>query len=315
MPSEPNRVHLGVDIGQAFLDTYTPAAGHRRYENTIEGINSLLANARSHHVEVIVFEGTGGYGHLLQRLSFAEGLVVYRLNPARVRKFAESRGQFAKTDKLDSRLIWDYLVANADRVKPLAKDPEGQEDLVAMVRRYRQLTECKTAEQKRARLARHKLVVQDIQNHIAELTEKIAAFKKAIERHIAQDSVLKARTDKMQEISGIAVIVSSGLQALMPELGTLNRQQVASLAGVSPFNHDSGQSKGKRYCQGGRSEVRALLYMATLTAIRSREPAVIKHYENLKKRNKPHNVIMNACMRHLIIDVNRRLKPDKDMAA
>ena len=238
----------------------------------------------------------------------AAGLPVVVVNPRQVRDFARSTGQLAKTDRIDARL----LALFGERVRPPRREiptPELQA-VEALVVRRRQLLEMRTAEQNRLGQAvgRHQRAVkQSLKKHLAYLDRELAITETELGERIRQSPVWRERDDLLQSVPGIGAIVAHTLVAELPELGRLNRREIAKLAGLAPLNRDSGTWRGRRTAHGGRTTVRAALYMASLSAIRYN--SVIRAcYRRLRAAGKPKKVALVACMRKLLTIINHMLR-------
>lgn len=299
-----NIVHAGIDVSKAWLDVFTLTLSKRRYPNTAEGIEQLLDDLSALQIRRIVFEATGCGLYLLMVLAWERGFELCRVNPLRVRQFANSRGVLAKTDVLDAQAIYDYACVNNLRV--LRRPTKALELLQALVHRRLQLVNTQKAESCRIKQCHIPQIRRMIETDKRHLQRRIDQIDARIAKVIESDPALRQRDRIIRKIKGAGPVLSSTLLALMPELGTLNRGQVAALAGVAPMNHDSGQMRGQRYIQQGRPLVRRALYMSTVTALRY-EGDLRSKYSALRQRRPP-KVAIVACMRTLLIHINALMR-------
>lgn len=293
---------VGVDVSKATLDVdCLPASAPQQFSNDAEGINRRF---QGRPVERIVLEATGGYETALAVALAAAGLPVVVVNPKRVRDFAKASGILAKTDRLDARVLaaFGQVIAPPVRALPDA----AQRELAELLDRRMQLVAIRA--QEKARLGTVLAVARrDIEAHIAWLDKRIGKFDADLTQRLRSADIWKEKVRLLDSVPGIGKVSIFTLLARLPELGSLNRAQIAALAGVAPFNDDSGKRRGSRYIQGGRAQVRCVLYMATLTATRC-NPAIKQFFERLIARAKPFKVAMTACMRKLLIILNAVLK-------
>lgn len=307
-------VVVGIDVAKAHVDVSVLDAklGVLRFDNDPDGHSALLAALQPFEVSLVVMEATGGYEAALACALQAAGLSVAVVNPRQARDFARSMGQLAKTDAVDARMLADFagvLVRRPDLasfIRPVSDDK--QQTLAALVTRRRQLLTMLGAERQRLQLA------------IAKVRPSLEAMIVAIRAQL--DDVEAQLVDHVQEhyetldkllrsASGIGAIASATLIAELPELGKLNRREIAALVGVAPLANDSGNSRGRRRVQGGRCEVRRVLYMATLTAARY-NPAIKAFYQRLLGAGKLPKVALVACMRKLLTTLNAMVKTNKN---
>lgn len=300
-----NGPFVGIDVSKYQLDGVV----HGEEEswtlgNDLEGARALVERMKIVQPELIVFEATGGYERRAAKALREAGFAVAVVNPTRVRRFAEAMGILAKTDKIDARVIAYFasvapLTANGQQT-PL------EERLAACVERRRQLLVELVAEKNRLSTCPD-CVLDGIQKHIAWIKEYIAGLESDIADCIEQQPEWRARAAIIDSIPGVGPVTAFTLVAEFPELGRLNRQQVAALAGVAPFNRDSGPKRGKRRISGGRSGIRRVLYMAALSASKH-NPVIRAFYESLLARGKEKKVALTACMRKLLVIINAMVK-------
>ena len=251
----------------------------------------------------IVLEATGGLERALVAALGAAELPVSVVNPRQVRDFARATGRLAKTDVIDAGLLARFGEALKPEVRPL---PDAQtQALRGMVARRRQVVEMLTAERNRVPQATP-WVRRQLQRHIAGLRRQLAALDREVATLIQASPVWRARDNLLRSVPGIGTVTASLLVAALPELGRLNRKQIAALVGVAPHNRDSGSYRGKRSVWGGRAPVRASLYMAALVATRF-NPVIKTFYARLCAAGKPKKVALTACMRKLLTILNRML--------
>jgi transposase len=272
-----------------------------RCPNKMDSFGALCAELIDLRPALIVLEATGGLEMPVVNALHAAGLPVLVVNPRQVRAFAKALGQLAKTDRLDARVLAHFAAAIKPPLRPI-KSKEEQE-LAALSRRRDQLVEMLVDEKNRRTSAPSDTVRDQIKEHIDWLEEGIAELDQQLKALLQASASWQAKDDILQSVPGIGPVVSFSMIADLPELGTLNRQQISKLVGVAPLNHDSGQQRGTRHIYGGRAELRRLLYMAALSA--TRHNLVIKEfYERLCAKQKPFKVAITACMRKLLSIIN-----------
>jgi transposase len=245
---------------------------------------------------LIVVEATGGYERSLVHGLLDAGLPVVRVNPLRVRRFAQSRGILAKTDRIDARVLADFGRLNADQLRPMQPISDNARMLQELIARRRQLVEQSVANKNQREHVTLGSVRQSIDRTIKHLCKEIMLVEQQIQEIIDSDEKLSGRQRKLQSVPGIGARVSRVLVSELPELGELDRRKIAALVGVAPFNDESGGYNGPRHIRGGRATVRSALYMATLVATRH-DPVIRDYYNHLKANGKPKKVALVACMR------------------
>lgn len=299
-------VFVGIDVSKNSWDVYISSteqalkfdadeAGFTQLRNLLAPLGRCL----------IVLEATGGLECALVGDLIDAGHDVAVVNPRQIRDFARSLGKLAKTDRIDAQVLATF--ARMVQPRPAEKIPEKQAELDALVTRRRQLTQLQTMEKNRRGQARLKATQRSIESMLKILGRQVAAIDKAIAKLIESDDDWKAKVELMQSVPGVGKVSSATLVAELPELGKLNRQAIASLVGLAPFNRDSGQWRGTRSIRGGRESVRTVLYMATLSAMRH-NPKIKEHYIHLKKLGKQSKVAITACMRKLLIILNSMVR-------
>jgi len=296
---------VGVDVAKAeFVVACRPGGSTWTATNDPAGIAATVARLRSVAPSLIVAEATGGYERALVAALAAAGLPLVVANPRQVRYFAKATGQLAKTDRLDA----DLLARSAERVRPAPRPLAAPvlQHLDALLTRCRQLLDMLTAE--RNRLEHATLAVrQSLIDHIRWLERELADVDQDLDRTIAESPVWQAKENLLRSVPGVGPVVSRTLLAELPELGCLNRKQIAALVGVAPLARDSGTHRGKRLVWGGRAPVRAVLYMGALVASR-RNPVIRGFYWRLVGAGKPKKLALVACMRKLLTILNAMMR-------
>ena len=304
------RTFIGVDVSQDHLDVHIrPAALRRRFANTTAGIAELVAWVRPHAAERIVFESTGPYQKAAVGVLLAEGLPAVVVNARQVRDFAKAMNYLAKTDVIDAGVIAHFAEVATTTVRPL----ESQEirDLRELYDRRGQLVHMLAMEKNQRHSATvaqaSPKVLKSIDKHIDHLEGHIRDLEKRLDRIIESSATFQARDQILQTITGIGPQVSRTLIAHLPELGQYNRQTIAALVGLAPFNDDSGTHSGQRHIRGGRSKVRVGLYQAAIAAIRHC-PHMKAFYAALKARGKASRVAIIAVARKILVLANALIR-------
>jgi transposase len=297
---------LGVDVSKRSLDCHLlPLSASFSVENSERGRMQLLERLPDKPQTLVVVEATGGYEQPLVAELCAVGVRVAVVNPRRIRDFAKALGVQAKTDRLDAIVIARF----AEQLQPrtTAAAPLKHEELRQLVGRRRQLLELKIIEANRLEHASAKVARQSVKKVLELLGRQIAALEKAISALLDADDEWRDKAELLQSTPGLGPVTAATLLADLPELGRLNRQEIAALVGVAPFNRDSGGFRGARSIRGGRAGIRNVLYMATVAALRC-NVAVQAFAARLKAAGKPFKVIVTACMRKLLVALNSMLK-------
>ncbi len=299
-----DKVYIGVDVAKDNLDVAIHGVKNTmRAGNDTDGIAKIVRLAKKRKATIVCFEATGGYEMPLYIALSEAGVPVAPINPRQIRDFARSMGRLAKTDAIDARVIAHFASTAPDLKSKPVSDMQNLKDIVT---RRIQIVEMITMETNRLRSA-NKDLRAGIEEHIAWLKQELNDINKALKSHIEQDLVSREKDSILQSTPGIGPAVSITLIAQLPELGTLNRRQIAALVGVAPLNRDSGKYNGKRIVWGGRSKIRAALYMAVLAAIRY-NPIIHGFYQRLLSAGKTKKVALIACMRKLVVILNAMLK-------
>ena len=296
---------VGIDVSKAQLDVAIHLqAGARDFPNDGKGISKLVAFLQDLAPTLVVLEATGGYEMPVACALGAAQVPVAVVNPRQTRDFAKSTGRLAKTDAIDAAVLAHFAHAVRPEVRPL---PDGDaRELQALVARRQQLQDMVTTEKNRLDTA-PKAIRVGVAKHIEWLEKQVKAMDDDLDRMIRSSPIWREKDEVLRSAPSIGAKTSSKLLAKLPELGTLNRRQIASLVGVAPFNRDSGRLRGERHIWGGRADVRSALYMATLSAIRY-NPVIAEFYSRLKASGKESKVALIACMRKLLTILNAMLK-------
>ena len=299
---------VGIDVSKLTLDfDCLPVSAPQQFANDADGITALVGLLQSSGVERIVIEATGGYETAVVSALAVATLPVVVVNPRQVRDFAKAMGQFAKTDRLDAKV----LALFGERMKPALRTlpDEAQRALADLLGRRSQLVFMRA--QEKARLATVPAVAKkDVEQHIAWLDKRIIKLEGDLGDRLKKSPVWCHKAALLDSVPGVGDVTTFSLLADLPELGTLNRQRIAALVGLAPFPDDSGKRIGTRYIRGGRTDVRCVLYMATLSAIQH-NPPIKAMYERLTAAGKPFKLAMTACMRKLLTILNALIKKDQ----
>mgnify|MGYP003433371643 FL=1 len=297
-------VYVGIDVSKTRLDVAVrPSGGLSHVTYDAAGITTVVTQLSQKQPIRIVVEATGGLERPLVRALVAAALPVIVVNPRQVRDFAKATGQLAKTDALDAQVLARFAEVIHPSLRALP-DPQTQE-LAALLARRRQVLAMQRAEQNR--LDRAPVRVQNrIEVHLHWLGDELARLYEELDDQIQQSPMWRAREDLLQSVPGIGPVMCRTVLAELPELGLLNRKQIAALVGVAPFNRDSGRLRGHRTIWGGRAPVRTALYMATLVATRW-NPVIRPFYQRLRDAGKAPKVALVAAMRKLLTILNAML--------
>ena len=292
---------VGIDVAKATLDVAVRPSGETWHTaNDSDGIDGLLQRIAALAPALVVLEATGRYEAPCAAALASAGLPVTVVNPRQVRDFARATGRLAKTDALDAAV----LALFAERVRPEPRPlPDAEsEALAAILGRRRQLITMLVAEKNRAHVAAW-AVQKSVAKHVRWLERELAGVDDDLTSAIRESTVWRAKEDLLRGVPGVGRVLATTLLADLPELGRLDRREIAALVGVAPLNRDSGSFRGQRSVWGGRATVRTALYMGALAAVRS-NPPVRALYVRLVARGKPKKVALVACMRKLLITCN-----------
>lgn len=297
---------VGIDVSKAYLDVFMrPSSERMRLANDEAGIAQLVAYLRQARPTLVVIEPTGGLQAATVAALVVAQIPVAVVNPRQIRDFGRSTGKLAKTDALDAALLAHFAEAVRPEPRPIAD--EATQALDALLTRRRQLVEMITAETNRLAAARIATVRADIKTHINWLRHRLGDVNRELDDAIRSSPVWREKDDLLKSIPGVGRIVAATLLAELPELGRLNRKQIAALVGVAPLNHDSGAFVGRRITWGGRASVRSALYMAVLNSIRY-GIGIAPFYRRLVAAGKAKKLAIVASMRKLLVTVNAMMR-------
>jgi len=299
------KVYCGIDVSKKHLDAFIDGQSVR-YDNTLKGVRKLAQRVGERHC---VLESTGGYERLAAWALLAGGKTASIVNPGRVRDYAKSMGQRAKTDQIDAEMITRY--AEAANPKASELPPENQRMLCVLVDRRQQLMDMAQAESNRLETAGEPILRRSIEKHLKWMHKQLAEVEEQITQLVKDNDDMSDKAGRIRSIKGLGPICAVTLLAHLPEIGTLSRQEAAALAGLAPYNRDSGAFRGRRHICGGRKRLRACLYMAAVCAIQH-NPKMKAFYTRLVEENhRPKKVALTAVMRKLLIAANSAVKnPD-----
>lgn len=296
---------IGIDVSKAHLDiAERPSDAYWRVNKDEPGITGLVAKLQAVVPTLIVVEATGGYEMAMVAALVAGGLPVAVIHPRQARDFARSLGKRAKTDPIDARVLARFAEAIRPEVRVLP-DAAAQPLQATLVRR-RQVLEIRVAEKNRLGLS-HPTVQPRLREHIQWLEAELADLDGQLRHQLRESPVWREKDDLLQSVKGVGPVLATTLLAELPELGQLNRKQIAALVGVAPFNRDSGKMHGKPMIWGGRASVRTSLYRATLSASRT-NPVIHAQYQRLLAAGKLKKVALVACMRKLLTILNAMMR-------
>ena len=300
---------VGIDVGKEKLDVGLASEKQVRvWANDERGRAELSDWVVGQEASLVVVEASGGYEAALVSELVGRDQAVALVNPSRVRAFARAEGILAKTDKIDARVIARFGATMNPQAR--VRRDEAQVELNEQVSRRRQLVLMLTAEKNRLDTASPTMRAH-IASHIAWLQAEIEALEEQISQAIKANPVWAETAKRVESVPGVGFITAATLVADLPELGQLNRQKIAALVGLAPFNQDSGKHHGKRRIFGGRTSVRSVLFMATLSAIRH-NPVIKEFYQRLLDKGKLKKVALTACMRKLLVILNTMVKNGQD---
>lgn len=293
-------MYVGIDVSQQYLDV---AISGRRQVQRVTNDDGGLELLRKQLVKLkpagIVMEASGGFERRPLAAMQAASLPVSVVNPRQVRDFARSLGRLAKTDAIDAQVLARF--AEVLKPEPARVSEEGEEQLRALEQRRRQLVEMIVAERNRMRTSPR--TAKNIEKHVRWLEGQVKKIEKELQDLIASDPGMRSKSAILQSVPGIGPALTFSLLGGLPELGQLNRKEIAALVGVAPFNRDSGKMRGKRSVWGGRASIRSALYMAALVGTRC-NPVIRALYQRLCALGKPKKVALVAAMRKLLVTIN-----------
>jgi len=295
-------MYLGVDVSQERLDVGVRPSGEVFSDrNDTGGIGRLVKHIAELHPDLVVMESTGGL-EVPFAVELGEAGIPYRIvNPRQVRDFAKATGRLAKTDRIDALVLAQF--AESVKPEPKALPDAPRRALKAVLMRRAELVVARVSEENRLRTESVREVKQSLKQSIAFLTRQIRKLDEQIKHTIKNHPDFFGQSKLVQSVPGVGPNTAHMLVAALPELGTLSRQKIAALVGIAPLNRDSGKSSGRRFCWGGRPEVRRVLYMAALVASRF-NPVIRAMYVRLRAKGKPAKVALVACARKLLVILN-----------
>lgn len=306
MKNEELITYIGIDIAKEKLDLAIPGKNIITVKNNQQGIKEITDNILSlHQLTHVVLEPTGTYGRDLIIFLQSAGIAVCLVNPLHVRSFARAMGRLAKTDKIDAFLLANFGEHRHPRVMP----PYNKEieNLRALHDYRQQLVAAKTATSNRIESA-PPIMQSLLKKDLNALIKKITKVEKMISEFLANHPDLQKKADALQSFHGVGSTTATMFLSHVPELGNVNDKEIAAIVGVAPYNRDSGKNQGRRTISGGRHQVRCILYMAALSAIRSKNSSLHLFYLRLVERGKAKKVAIVAVMRKLLIQLNHEMK-------
>jgi transposase len=293
---------VGIDVAKDKLDVFIDSTGELfTVANGPEGTATIRQRLAGRKVKLIVLEHSGRYERRCALDLMDAALPVALINPRQSRDFARAINWFAKNDRIDGRLLAEF--ARRVEPRPSERTPQNRAELDELVGRRRQLVQMRGAESARLQQAQFKSIRSSIQKVLRQLDAQVQDLERRIAKLIENDDDWRGKGQLLQSVPGVGPVVASTLVAELPELGKVNRQEIAALVGLAPFDRESGKWKGKRSCFGGRADVRSTLYMATITAKRC-NPIIQRLAQRLQTAGKAYKVIMVACMRKLLTILN-----------
>lgn len=304
--SSGSSMFVGIDVSKHRLDIHARPSGESwSVANDAQGHAELARKLGSMSPALVVIEATGGYQASVVAELGANAIPVAVVNPRQVRDFAKATGRLAKTDAIDAAILARF--AESIRPEPRPMPDEITVELQALVTRRRQLIDMRTAETNRLETCRVQQVRRNIQKMINMLTKQIGKVDDDIDTTIRNSPIWREREDLLSSVIGVGSTTARTLLTQLPELGSLNRREIAALVGLAPFNNDSGKRSGVRSIRGGRSDVRAVLYMATVVAVRF-NPQLQAVYVRLLAAGKRKKVALIACARKLLTILNAMMR-------
>lgn len=300
-------VFVGIDVSKRMLDVATTTGTKRQVTNDEVGIAALVSELSSLRPTLVVLEATGNYQAAVVAALVVAKVATAVINPRQARDFAKASGKLAKTDAIDAAVLAHF----AQALRPEPRTPVDAETMAldALLTRRRQVVGMITAESNRLQQSTATVRVK-IKEHINFLRRELADINRELDEAIRKSPVWCEHEDLLRSVPGVGRVLASTLLGELPELGKLNRKQMAKLVGVAPLNRDSGMMRGKRTVAGGRASVRKALYMATLSATRS-NPHIRSFYQRLCQVGKPKKVALVACMRKLLTILNAMMRHRK----
>lgn len=305
----PADVYVGIDVSKARLDVHIDPSGQSRsVDNNAAGIQSLLKTLKPLNVKLVLIEATGRYERRLAADLLDAAIAVTVVNPRQARDFAKSLGKLAKTDKIDAQILAAFAKLGHHRLAQ--KTPAALRLLDERVTRRRQVVQMLATEKTRLEQLTDKMAIQTVKKVMRVLDQQREDLDRDIAKLIESDDDWRNKARILDSAPGVGPNTANQLVADLPELGKLNRQEIAALVGVAPMNCDSGSMRGQRHIKGGRADIRTTLYMAAYNAMKS-NPVIRAFAQRLKQAGKPFKVIATACMRKLLIILNVMVKTNQ----
>lgn len=303
-----NIVHIGIDVSKDTLDVaIRPTGENFAVPRTEEAIFTMADRFVALNPARVLMEGTGGLEALVVSILAARGLPVVVANPRQVRDFAKATGRLAKTDRLDAEVLARFAEAIQPEIRPLPS--KEARELEGLVRRRGQLVEFSTAERNHL-LTSSGIALETVKANINHFKEQISLVEAEIRKHLDNNDTWREKDILLRSVPGVGSVLAMTLLSDLPELGTMGRKEIAALVGVAPLNRDSGTLRGIRSIWGGRANVRTVLYMATLVAVRH-NPIIREFYMRLKAVGKKSKVAIVACMRKLLTILNAMVRANQ----
>ena len=301
--------NIGIDISKKKLDISFSDNETVSYDNNLSGFKQLSKQISNKKSTRVVMEATGGYERALVQFLQEEGIAVSVVNAKRVRDYAKALGKLAKTDKIDAHVI--RLFAGTINPNLTEKLTKSQQSLDSLTSRRNQLVKQRAIEKQYVETVTNKDAKRSINRTIKFFDKEVKRIEEKIKELIDLDVNIKEKIERLMTIKGVGPVVAVTFVSDIPELGTLSNKEISALVGVAPFCRDSGTMRGKRTIWGGRAQVRSILYMATMSAVKY-NPAIKVFYERLVSKGKPKKTALVACMRKLIIIANSMIRNDVD---
>lgn len=300
---------VGIDVSKKHLDVSVRPSGEAfRVSNDESGFVELVTKLGAIRPTLIVLEATGGYEAPVAAAIAVSGMPLAVVNPRQARDFAKATGKLAKTDAIDAAVLAHFAEVVRPESRPL--DDEQTQELSATIARRRQLVDMLTAERNRVHATRSATLQKGILEHVKWLRHQLKDIDHDLDTKLRETPIWREKDDLLQSVPGVGPVLSRTLLADLPELGTLDRGKIAALVGVAPLNRDSGTMRGKRSIWGGRASVRAVLYMAAVSASKH-NPVIREVYLRLIAAGKAKKVALVACMRKLLVTLNAIMRDRK----
>jgi transposase len=302
-------LYLGLDVAKAVVQLASEPAGLTgQFPTDAVGLAALVSQCQTQPVALIVLEATGGYEAPIAGALATVGLPVAVVNPRQVRDFARALGRLAKTDRIDAQVL--ALFAARVQPTPRALPAAATQELDALLLRRRQLLEMLHAERQRLPRAQGREIRRNLRVHIRWLERSVIDTDATLEALIQASPLWRVQDQLLQSVPGVGPTLARTLLGELPELGQLDRRQIAALVGLAPLARDSGTQRGRRHCWGGRPTIRRVLYMAAVVASRW-NPVLRPFYQRLRAAGKPAKVALIAVARKLLTILNAMLRNER----